>query len=128
MALRNHVPRVHERNPVKLDLLGMAVTEIDHASAVRSGMETPAGLIVVAVRWGGAADLAGVATGDIISELDGKATRTLGDLEDALAEHQAQTPVRVLFRRVGTWRYLAIPFEEIALEEGQDYGAANVLR
>ncbi|KAB0670204.1 PDZ domain-containing protein [Oryzomonas sagensis] len=107
--------QVRETCPVKLDILGMAVTEIDHVSALRSGMELVAGIIVMAVRWGGAADLAGVATGDIISEVDGKPTRTIKDLKDTLAAHEAQTPIRLLFRRVGAWRYLALPYEEESL-------------
>jgi S1-C subfamily serine protease len=113
-------------NPAKFDVLGMSVTEIDHISALRSGMEMAAGLIVMAVRWGGAADLAGVETGDIISEVDGKATRTLKDLEDLLAAHEPQMPVRLLFRRVGTWRYLAILPDELASEVGQDNHAADL--
>jgi S1-C subfamily serine protease len=112
MALPTHRDYVRGTCPAKLDILGMAVTEIDHVSALRSGMESVAGIIVMAVRWGGAADLAGVATGDIISEVDGRPTRTLRDLVDTVAAHEAQTPLRLLFRRVGTWRYLALPYEE----------------
>ena len=114
MALGNRKPVII---PKKFDVLGMAVTEIDQISAVRSGMEMAAGLIVMAVRWGGAADLAGVATGDIISEVDGKTVRTIKDLEGLLAAHESQAPFRLLFRRVSTWRYLAIPFDEDCCEE-----------
>jgi len=117
MASGNHMLGIQGKGPAKFDVLGMAVTEIDPVSALQSGMETAAGLIVMAVRWGGSADLAGVATGDIISEVDGKAARTLGDLEDLLAAHEPQTPFRLLFRRVGTWRYLAIPFDEDGFAE-----------
>jgi S1-C subfamily serine protease len=108
------------------DVLGMAVTEINHIAALRSGMEMTAGLIVMAVRWGGAADLAGVATGDIISEMDGKATRTLKDLEYLMAAHEPQAPFGILFRRVGTWRYLTIPFDEIASGGREELLAADL--
>jgi len=109
MVLPAFMPGRQRHNPAKFDVLGMSVTEIDYVSALRSGMEVPAGLIVVAVRWGGSADLAGVTTGDVVSEVDGKAVRTLKDLEALLAAHEPQTPFRLLFRRVGTWRYLTMP-------------------
>lgn len=117
MIFGNRKPGIQGKMPAKFDVLGMAVTEIDQISALRSGMEMAAGLIVMAVRWGGAADLAGVATGDIISEVDGKGIRTIRELEDLLAAHEPQTPFRLLFRRVGTWRYLTIPFDEDCFEE-----------
>jgi S1-C subfamily serine protease len=114
MALGNHIPGMQRKSPVMFDVLGMAVTEINHIAALRSRMEMTAGLIVMAVRWGGAAELAGVETGDIISKMDGKATTTLKDLEDLMAAHEPQEPFWLLFRRVGTWRFLSIPFDEIA--------------
>jgi len=117
MALGTFMAGMQRKSPAKFGVLGMSVTEIDHVSALRSGMEMAAGLIVVAVRWGGAADLAGVTTGDIITEVDGKAIRTLKDLEELLAVHESHMPVRLLFRRVGTWRYLTIPFDEDCFEE-----------
>ena len=42
-----------------VDVLGMVVTEINRASAARSGMELAAGLIVKMVTSGGMADRAG---------------------------------------------------------------------
>ena len=117
MTFGNRAPVMQERKPARFDVLGMAITEIDQVSAVRSGMGPTAGLIVTAVRWGGAADLAGVTSGDIISEVDGRATRTLKELKQVLAAHEPLMPFRFLFRRVGTWRYLAIPFDEDRPEE-----------
>ncbi|WP_168205877.1 PDZ domain-containing protein [Geobacter sp. FeAm09] len=112
MALFGQREYVRETDPARLDIMGMAVTEIDQVSALRSGMELVTGIIVMAVRWGGPADLAGVTTGDIISEVDGRPTRTIRELTETLAAHEARTPIRLLFRRVGTWRYLALPYEE----------------
>ncbi|GFE62773.1 PDZ domain-containing protein [Geobacter sp. AOG2] len=112
MQFGDYIKGPQSKKPTKCDVLGMAVTEIDQVSALRSGMEMAAGLIVTAVRWGSAADLAGVASGDIISEVDGSPTRSLKDLKKLLAAHDPQTPFRLLFLRIGTWRYFTIPFDE----------------
>ena len=101
----------HTKQMPTMDILGMVVTEIGHVPALRSGMEMVAGLIVTMVRWGGLADKTGVATGDIISEVNGNPVRTLNDLKISLAEHNGREPIRFLFRRVGTTRYLAFPCE-----------------
>ena len=118
MVLGNPVPGLQKISQVKFDVLGMAITEIDHISALRSGMEMSAGLIVVAVRWGGEADLAGVMTGDIITEVDGKAIGTIRDLDELLSMHEPHTPYTLLFRRVGAWRHLSITYDEYCPEEG----------
>ena len=94
-----------------LHVLGMAVTEKDHVAALRSGMKKETGLIVAIVMWGGVAHQSGVERGDIISEVDGQPVRTLSDLKNSVAAHEGREPIRFLFRRVGTTRYLAFPCE-----------------
>jgi len=94
-----------------VDVLGMEITEIDHVPALRIGMKMLAGLIVKKVRGGGVADQSGVATGDIISEVNEQPVRTINDLKNSLAVHESREPIRILFRRVGTTRYLALPCE-----------------
>lgn len=112
MATGNFIVEEHEIKPLKLDVLGMAITEIDQLSALESGMEMSAGLIVMGVNRGCAAHLAGVENGDIIFEVDSKPIRTLKDLKNQLAAHEPQEPIGLLFRRIGAWRYLALPVEE----------------
>lgn len=103
-----------------LDLFGMVVAEIDRLSAVRSGMETRDGLIVRAVTWGGPADRAGVAAGDLLCEADGTRVRRIRDLQECILLHQDNEQVGLLFRRVGSLRYLALPLEGNARECGYD--------
>ena len=101
-----------DEQSVMLDALGMIITELDHSSALRSGMETTSGIIVKVVMWGSVADRAGVTAGDIISEIDGKPARTIWDMQHALALHTPRTPIRFLFQRSDMWRFMALPFEE----------------
>jgi len=117
MKIKHQVQEKQATKVTAMDVLGMVVTEIDRTPAMRSGMKIVAGLIVKMVRWGGVADQAGVATGDIISEINGRPVRTFNDLNISLAEHECQEPIRFLFRRVGGWRFVAIPFEAIHLGE-----------
>jgi C-terminal processing protease CtpA/Prc len=94
------------------DVFGMVITEIDGQCAALSGMEISAGLIVMVVWFGDAADLAGVETGDIVSEVDGKQVTTLTDFQESLARHESAEPIRFLFRRAGIWRCLTLPFKD----------------
>lgn len=101
----------HEPMPDTIEVLGMVVARIDSVPAMRSGMELVTGLIVTMVRLGSMADLAGVATGDILCEVDGCPVADTAELEQILAEHDSRKPVGMLFRRVGAWRYLALPHD-----------------
>ncbi len=113
---------------LQLDAMDMVVSEIDHVPALRSGMELVTGLIVKRVECGGVADQAGVATGDIISEVNGIPVRTLNDLELILEARTGNEPFRFLFRRVGAWRYLAMPGEVPRLAAGSYHDSWTSLR
>jgi predicted metalloprotease with PDZ domain len=101
----------HTKQISTLDVMGMVLTEIDHTPALLSRMEMVKGLIVTMVRWGGVADQSGVEAGDIISEVNGQPVRTLNDLKNSLAVHECREPIRFLFHRVRTTRFLALPCE-----------------
>jgi len=109
MALNHCKREIGEEEPATFVFLDMTITGIDQVSALKSGMETVTGLIVTAVRWGSPAHFAGVETGDIISEIDGDSVITLKDLEHSLAAREPGAPIKVLFRRIGTWRFTTLP-------------------
>jgi S1-C subfamily serine protease len=118
-ATEPQLPDIHgcqavncNNQPSTLDVLGMVVTRIDRQSAMKSGMDLVTGLIVMTVRLGSLADKAWVATGDIICEVDGNPVTEICQMEKLLAAHDPREPVRMLFRRVGAWRYLAIPLDD----------------
>jgi S1-C subfamily serine protease len=111
MRSGGHTQAVYEKTPAMLDFLGMIITDVDRAFTIRSGMGMVEGLVVMVVGWGGAAATAGVETGDIITGMDGKPTRTLQDMEDCLSAHQPRAPIVFQLRRAAAWCFLAIPFE-----------------
>lgn len=106
-------PDTPEREARQLYLMGMVIGRLDTRSAAKSGMERQEGLMVKTVRLGSMADLAGVTSGDIICEVAGIPVLEPADLERLLAEHEPYRPVGMLFRRVGAWRYLALPAGEL---------------
>ena len=93
----------------RVELQGMVIAGIDRIPAEKSGMEMTAGLIVTTVRLGSMADLAGIATGDILCEVEGRAVTDLPELSNLVNDHDPKEPMRLLFRRVGAWRFLAFP-------------------
>lgn len=109
MTKQNRMRTTHDYQPAALDILGMTVTEIDHLSVVRSGMEPQRGIIVRVVRRGSVAHREGVEAGDIVSEVNGRLTMTLKDLADSVAGHEPRMPIRVLFRGTGIWRLVSFP-------------------
>lgn len=112
MRSGSHNVAVHEKASSMLDFLGMIITEVDHASAIRCGMGMAEGLVIMVVGWGGAADRAGVEAGDIITAVDGKPTATLKGVEDCLSAHQPRTPITFMLRRAGALRLVTVSFEE----------------
>lgn len=108
MALDYRMRELHKEVDT-LGFLDMTITEINHISALKSGMNTAAELVVTGVRLGSSAHCAGVENGDIISEVNGKPVITLEDLENSLVAHEPGAPIRLLFRRVGMWRFTTLP-------------------
>lgn len=95
-----------------LDIGGMVVTSIDNLSAVLTGMELVAGLIVKSVRFGSLAELAGIASGDIVCEIDGIPVTEILELKSVLSKHDPSSPAGILLRRVGGWCCSTLPLDE----------------
>ena len=130
MTMRNHKTEKQDTRSLKLDPLGVTVSEINNLFAGRNGVKVERGVVVTSVQWGGPAALAGVLTGDVISEVDGHPTMTLKDLADLLAGHTLPTPVRFLFRGRDMWRLAAFPFENglVGGADAMDSGIDKNLR
>lgn len=90
----------------RIDGLGLAVRAIDSNAAASLGVEP--GLRVEAIVPGGPAELAGLATGDVIVEVNRQGVGSLRDLDVALAESEPSEAVLLKVRRGQTLRYVAI--------------------
>lgn len=90
----------------RIDALGIALRAIDPNAAASLGMEP--GLRIEAIVPGGPSELAGLATGDVIVEVNREAVGNLKDLDAALAESAPNEDVIVKIRRGQSLRYLAV--------------------
>lgn len=90
----------------RIDALGLVVKALSPDAAKGLGVEP--GLRVEVVLPGGAAELAGVMTGDVVMEVNRARVTTLSELDAALAEYEAPEPVLLKFRRGTSFRYVAL--------------------
>lgn len=90
----------------RVDALGLVLKPLGEDAA--KGLGTEPGLRVEVVLPGGAAELGGVMTGDVVLEVNRARVTTLGELDAALAEYDAPEPVLVKFRRGTSLRYVAL--------------------
>lgn len=90
----------------RVDALGFAVRPIDPNAAASLG--TQPGLRIEAIVPGGAAERAGLSTGDVITEVNRQVVSTLKDLDAALAETEPGEPVLLKLNRGSSSRYVAV--------------------
>lgn len=90
----------------RVDALGFAVRPLDPNAAASLG--TQPGLRIEAVVPGGAAERAGLSTGDVITEVNRQPVTTLKDLDAALSESEPGEPVLLKLHRGSSSRYVAV--------------------
>jgi serine protease Do len=90
----------------QVDALGLFLRPLDPRAAVELGLEP--GLRVEAIVPGAAAELGGLAVGDVVIEVNRQRTATLKDLEAAMAEFEPTEPVLLKVRRGQSVRYVAL--------------------
>ncbi len=90
----------------RIDALGLALKPLDPNAAASLGMEP--GLRIEAIVPGGPSELAGLATGDVIVEVNREAVGNLKDFDAALAETEPHEAVLLKIRRGQSLRYLAV--------------------
>jgi len=86
--------------------LGVVVQEVNQALADSFQLESPEGALVSSVEKGGAADKAGLESGDVIRKVDGKPVVSSGDLPAAIALASPGDKVRLEVWRKGGSREL----------------------
>lgn len=92
--------------------LGITGQNVDSMAAQYYGF--PAGVYVVNVTSGGAAEKAGIKAYDIITELDGYAVSSMDELKQELLFHSAGETADIVVWRSGEYLTLSITFDEAA--------------
>lgn len=120
-------------------LPGMAIAQgdSDDESGARGGkgygeitgtVELEPGILVTGVVEDSPAQAAGIVRGDIILEVDGKATNTIGELQDVLREYEAGETVEALISRGGEEMSIEVRLETrlyrpvFGIQAGRGYG------
>ena len=92
--------------------LGITGHNVDSMAAQYYGF--PAGVYVINVTSGGAAEKAGIKAYDIITELDGYAVSSMDELKQELLFHSAGETADIVVWRSGEYLTLSITFDEAA--------------
>ena len=93
--------KVDESNSAYLGIAGM-----DVESDLAETYDMPAGVYVLQVTTGSAAEQAGIQQGDIITEFDGKAVTSMEELSNTLQYYEAGSVVDVKLQRLSNGEYV----------------------
>lgn len=88
--------------------LGMAVSELSKDLAAMYRIKETSGVIVIEVKPDGLAQAVGIQRGDIIREINGRQVLTVADYEKEVAAAKKGETLRILLRRGGSNRFVAI--------------------
>jgi len=98
-------------SPVDSSRLGIGVTDLTRELAATYRLKENSGVIVIEVKNDGLAQAAGIQRGDLIREINGKPVATVADYEKEVAAVQKGGNVRMLLRRGGANRFVAIKLD-----------------
>jgi serine protease Do len=90
------------------DKLGLALEEIDSATAQRLGLEVATGVLVTAIKPSSPADKAGLHPGDVILEVNGKQMANLQAFRTATEQVSKAAILRLLIKRQDSELYVAL--------------------
>jgi serine protease Do len=102
---------VADEGAVVQEKLGLVVTDLNKELATKLGIKEQTGVIVAEVKPGGAAEEAGVASGDIIVQVDNTPTPTVPEFKKALEARKPGSVLRMLLRRGSNSIFVAMKTE-----------------
>jgi Do/DeqQ family serine protease len=97
-----------EHGEVERPLLGVRIGNVDAQMARRLGLDDVAGAYVSDVKSGGAADRAGLQSGDVVRAVGERDVKAANDLQSAVARRRPGDTVQVRIWRDGATRVLAV--------------------
>lgn len=95
-------------SPVETSRLGISVSELTRELAATYRIKETTGVIVTEVKLDGLGQKAGIQRGDVIREINGVQVASVADYEKALSAVKKGGSLRILLRRGGSNRYVAI--------------------
>jgi Do/DeqQ family serine protease len=89
--------------------LGVQIAELTQELAEKEGLENIEGVYVAEVTEGGAAKLAGMKAGDVITAINGKAVNSTTQLRESVGQYRPGDQVDVEVNRHGTHHHYTLP-------------------
>ncbi|MEN3976340.1 DegQ family serine endoprotease [Emcibacter sp. SYSU 3D8] len=111
------VEDLRKHGQVQRGWLGVGIQQVDQAIADSIGMKTPKGAMVTNVVEGDPADKAGVKSGDVIVEFDGKEIADTRALLRAVADAEAGRKTQLVVWRDGAKKALAVQVGQMKADE-----------
>jgi S1-C subfamily serine protease len=105
------IPQLETGAQLKAVWLGIRGGDLTAALAEERSLAVQEGVLVAEVVQGGPAARAGLQAEDIITALDGQAVKTLGELQDALSQHQPGDSVTLSITRGSAKQDLEVRLE-----------------
>ena len=118
------VEQLREFGETRRGWLGVRIQDVDEAIAEGLGLGEPVGALVSDVTTGGPAEEAGIESGDVILEFDGRKIEEMRDLPRIVAETQVGRTVDVEVLRRGQQERFEVT---IALLEEERFGAGEAV-
>jgi serine protease Do len=110
-VLIEQMKEVADEGAVVQEKLGLVVTDLNKDLAAKLGTKEQTGVIVAEVKPGGAAEEAGVVSGDIIVQVDNTPTPTVPAFKKALEARKPGSILRLLLRRGSSSIFVAMKNE-----------------
>lgn len=113
-----------EFGSVKRGLIGVTFTEINEALRTDKGIEDITGLYVQNTVKGGAAEAAGIKSGDILKKIEGRAITSSSDLQERVARLRPGDKVTLVYKRDGKEKEVVVTLkaEETVKASAKDGG------
>lgn len=87
---------------VQRGYLGIVIRNVDGNFAKERGLKTTEGAYIDSILREGAADIAGIEPGDIITQMEGRPVRQSSQLQEYIAQHNPGDEIKVTVNRKGT--------------------------
>jgi serine protease Do len=116
-ALKDVLEPLISKGRVARGYLGVMIQPVDAALGKALGLDGAKGALVAEVVPGGAADRAGVKSGDVIVSVDGTQVRSSDELPRIVARHAPGSRAKVEVLRSGKRQMIDIALEELKDEE-----------
>ncbi len=99
--VKNVVAQIMKKGKVERGFIGAMIQPIDAATARHFGFKRKKGVIISSVKRGGPADRAGLRSGDIILEVNGKKIKTLEQLKRVISYVEPGNKIKMKILRKG---------------------------